>query len=314
MRRRFKLLNHVIFSDNMFYRFTAFIIFLLLLSALQYLSGPNMLHILSKNVAVNHQQTAPDTSEQARYQMQIDTLAQRLSLEMQCSNSLRSQLTQQRASVVNPCDYFDKICYLTFDDGPSPLTEQILSVLSENHIRATFFVNYTFYGDKNNLYQRILDEGHALGNHTYSHVYPHSDQFYQDFQALQLFLEDEVHYQPEIIRIPGGTESNWAFDSMAAQNIDRLVREGYVFFDWTTLSGDSQRKKLPPERLVENVISYSNNRPIEVVLMHDRNDNKETLQALKGIIDYYRAEGYVFMPLDTAVAPAQFYQPLFDKH
>jgi peptidoglycan/xylan/chitin deacetylase (PgdA/CDA1 family) len=290
------------------YRITAIVSALILVLAMaSIVLTQRQVEALSANLTALNEEVKQKDVEQKRVKQQMQALEQQLSIESQSADALRTQLDKQRESATNGEELFDKVCYLTFDDGPSPLTTEILDILSKNHVKATFFVVYTAYGDDNNLYQQIVDEGHAIGNHCYTHTYPKSTGFYDDFMKLQDFLDNEIGLRPEIVRIPGGTESRWSPDSVSAQNVKRLADEGYVYFDWTTLAFDSRREKLPAETLVENVVQHAKDRPTEVVLMHDREDNRTTPEALQGVIDYFRSQGYVFMPLDVNSTAPQFY-------
>lgn len=291
------------------YCFTAIIIILSLLLAIdQIILRQKQVEALSVDLSILNEEVKQKELEQKSVKQQMQALEQQLSIKTQDAHVLRGQLNKQRETVGQVEALFEKVCYLTFDDGPSPLTEEILQILANNHVKATFFVVHTAYGDQQNIYQRIIDQGHAIGNHSYTHVYPSSNQFYDDFVKMQNLLETEIGYRPEIARIPGGTVRDWSSDSTAAQNVQRLANEGYIYFDWTTLAFDSRREKLPAEDLVNNVIKYSDNRSVEVVLMHDREDNRTTPEALQGIIDYFRSEGYVFLPLDVNSTAPQFYR------
>ena len=103
----------------------------------------------------------------------------------------------------------NKKVYLTFDDGPSKNTTQILDILDEYNIKATFFVVGKTDNYSKDIYRRIVDEGHSLGLHSYSHryeiIYESLDNFQYDLYKLQEFLYDVTNYKANIYRFPGGS-------------------------------------------------------------------------------------------------------------
>lgn len=111
--------------------------------------------------------------------------------------------TTKKAAPVSP-----KTVYLTFDDGPSDLTGQVLDILKKNKIGATFFVLGEQVKKYPQLISRIYEEGHAIGNHTYDHNYT---ELYQSFPAFWDQIketEEEIHLitgeRPQLVRAPGG--------------------------------------------------------------------------------------------------------------
>lgn len=103
-----------------------------------------------------------------------------------------------------------KIAYLTFDDGPSKNTREILKILKENDIKATFFVNG--HPGLEDLYKDIAKDGHVIANHTYSHdykkVYMSPENFEKDIKKLDKYIEETVGQKPShIIRYPGGSNN-----------------------------------------------------------------------------------------------------------
>ena len=102
-----------------------------------------------------------------------------------------------------------KKVYLTFDDGPSIYTKDILDILKRYNVKATFFVtgmNSEQYGD---YYQEILDDGHSLGIHTYSHVYhdiyESLEAFQEDFLKMQDYIYQLTGEKVKLYRFPGGS-------------------------------------------------------------------------------------------------------------
>ncbi len=191
--------------------------------------------------------------------------------------------------------------YLTFDDGPSASTDQILSTLSDYGVKATFFV--TGKPDKRyaQLYNRIVEEGHTLAMHSYSHrystVYESLDSFQTDLHKLQNFLYDTTGVWCKIYRFPGGS-SNKASSVDMQELIDYLGRENIRYFDWNVDSGDASGS-IGTWQIADNVIRGIPRFHNAVVLMHDAQEKRTTLEALPMIIEAVQEmDNTVFAPID----------------
>ncbi|PAK51547.1 polysaccharide deacetylase [Paenibacillus sp. 7541] len=197
-----------------------------------------------------------------------------------------------------------KTVYLTFDDGPSDLTDEVLAILREHEVPATFFVLGQYAEQRPEVINRIYDEGHAIGNHTYDHRY---DKLYGNFQDFwkQIKQTEEIirlitGERPQLVRAPGGTAGH--FDEMYFR---LLHQAGYRVFDWNVDSGDSRRRGVPASEIVQGATTpVAGNEAI--VLLHDGIGHEETVQALPHIIAYYKQHGYRFKALEPETAPVQF--------
>ena len=194
-----------------------------------------------------------------------------------------------------------KIAYLTFDDGPSEHTEEILKILSERGAVATFFVTNNKYLDKAAAIQK---QGSALAMHTATHdyktIYSSVDAYFADLYMIESRIYETAGIKTKIMRLPGGT-SNTISKQYAAgvvtQIVERLNAEGYVYFDWNVDSTDASANDVPAQTLIDKIKEASVDKPIINVLMHDTDAKKTTVEALPQIIDYLRSEGYQFMTL-----------------
>ena len=105
-----------------------------------------------------------------------------------------------------------KKVYLTFDDGPSIYTKDILDVLKRYNVKATFFVTGMNSAQYSDYYQKILDDGHSLGIHTYSHVYndvyKSLDSFVEDFNKMRNLIYEQTGEEITLYRFPGGSGNN----------------------------------------------------------------------------------------------------------
>ena len=178
----------------------------------------------------------------------------------------------------------------------------MLDILDYGKIKATFFVIHTNYGVNNDIYNEIVNRDHAIGNHTYNHIYPHEnwDAFWEDLFLMEDFLYEEVGIRPRIVRLPGGSSNRWNYDEEAIANIDKLHSMGYQYFDWNVSVGDSNPEMHPEEFIFEAVTTQSAGGSVEtlVILMHDKGGNTSTIDALPSIIRYLRDCGYTFLPLN----------------
>lgn len=192
-----------------------------------------------------------------------------------------------------------KTIYLTFDDGPSDNTPKVLDILKKNNVKATFFV--IGKNNKHDLYKRIVDEGHAIAIHTYSHeygeVYASEEAFFKDLYKLRDAIKAKTGLEPKVTRFPGGSSNRKASNELKNKIINRLTKEGYVYQDWNCDSRDASGSKVPVQTLVKSSTSCKN-REINL-LMHDAQAKTTTVEALQQIIDHYKKEGYIFDVLTT---------------
>ncbi len=188
-----------------------------------------------------------------------------------------------------------KICFLTFDDGPCANTGEILKVLKEKDAKATFFVTNQFANYRYYLKQ-IDADGHAIGIHTTTHrygdIYKNETAFFNDLNTMGNIVKGEVGYFPKITRFPGGSSTSYSI--VSKQLVYKVYEKGYQYFDWNVSSGDAAGTKVP-STIAANVINGAKGKDSICVLMHDL--HKETAQALPAIIDGLRAQGFVFLPL-----------------
>lgn len=193
-----------------------------------------------------------------------------------------------------------KTAYLTFDDGPSPLiTPEILEILKENDIKATFFVIGKMAEKNPELIRQIQEEGHLICNHTYSHnyklIYSNPDNFMADVNKWETVLKSILGeaFETNILRFPAGS-----FGKKRQPFRERAAAEGYTSVDWNVLNGDAEALHVPADALVSRIKETIKNKDNAIVLMHDSNTKDTTAEALPEIIDYLKSEGYTFETLE----------------
>lgn len=188
-----------------------------------------------------------------------------------------------------------KVAFLTFDDGPSKYTPQILDILNENNnIKATFFVLGTSAESYPEYLKREVKEGHAIGNHTYSHNIKyfgnHTPQtFVQDVKkcddAIRKVLGQD--FKTNLVRFPGGSFNHKSYEN-------ELLNAGFNHIDWNIENGDATRLNVPKDELVNNVKKDMANHNHLVILMHDSATKKTTVDALPEIINHLKSQGFEF--------------------
>lgn len=192
------------------------------------------------------------------------------------------------------------VIYLTFDDGPSSdITPQILDVLNEKKVKATFFV--VRFSEKNaELIKRENDSGHTVALHGYTHnyseVYQSSDSCIDNFKKIQEQVYQTIGKRPNIIRFPGGssnTISKKYCQGVMTEVTQKALDEGFRYFDWNVDSEDAGHAKTKDE-VYNNVTSKIKEHRENVILMHDFSHNSKTVEALPDIIDFGLQNGYVF--------------------
>ena len=200
--------------------------------------------------------------------------------------------------------------YLTFDDGPSDrVTPRVLDTLKEYNVHATFFiVNYGESGKA--LIRRMIDEGHTVAIHGYSHdyaaIYKSDEAFMQNIYRLRDRLRSDFGYEAAIIRFPGGssnTVSRQYSVGIMSRLAQRVQAEGFTYFDWNVSSGDAAGTPASSGQIYNNVTSALRHGRSNVVLMHDAGAKGTTADALPDIIRYCLANGYSIQPITPATKP-----------
>lgn len=201
-----------------------------------------------------------------------------------------------------------KKVYLTFDDGPSQYTDEILDILKKEDVKATFFVIGHEGKVYEKRYQRIVEEGHTLAMHAYNHdynkIYKSVEAFSDDLLKLQNMLEEITGVKTTIYRFPGGS-SNSVMKISVKKLIHFLNQQGITYYDWNALSEDAVNKKLSPAQLNANIMKDLKNRNPCIVLMHDLGDRHGTVEALEPLIKKLKAMDCELLPITEATPVIQ---------
>ncbi len=207
-------------------------------------------------------------------------------------------------TIVKPDNWNGKTIYLTFDDGPSSVTDDILAVLDQYNIKATFFT--LGYGSKE-TYQKLANDGHAIGVHSYSHdydtIYASMENFQNDVTSLRNLLQEYTGQEIFLYRFPGGSnnEVHQAAGNMKmADFVDYINSIGMKYVDWNASSSDAAYVTGDVDVLYESAsadISYwgeETDQDTIVLLMHDAETKTTGPEMLKKLIPEFLGKGYAF--------------------
>ena len=198
------------------------------------------------------------------------------------------------------------IIYLTFDDGPSSsITPKLLDILKKKNVKATFFVINHGTG-LDYLIKREYNEGHTVALHSYTHnygqIYSSVNNYFNDLNKISNKVFNITGQKSMFIRFPGGSSNTVSRNyskGIMTKLTKQVVDKGYKYFDWNVGSGDSGEVSTK-EAVYRNVINGLSKKRINMVLMHDFENNYKTLNALSDIIDYGLKNNYEFRAINSS--------------
>lgn len=241
--------------------------------------------------------------------VQVETLNTQLETLKADLNKAKEKNPELAATMANT---ETKYAYLTFDDGPSDNTTKILDFLKANNIKATFFV----IGKDNmdDIYKRIVDEGHTLAIHSNTHdykgIYQSVDTFMEDINTLANHLEKVTGVRPTIMRFPGGSNNTvsqrYGGEGLMDQIIETINEAGYTYFDWNVDSMDASASHQDKNVIINSVLNGAANKKEAIILMHDAAAKTTTVDALPQIVEGLRKKGFVFDKITDETPTIQF--------
>ena len=189
----------------------------------------------------------------------------------------------------------EKVIYLTFDDGPIPeVTPFVLAELKKFHAKATFFCIGNNIEKHPQIFKKILDDGHSVGNHTLNHLNARKvafDEYMQNVNGCEQILQNifSSNRELKLFRPPYGR---------LTRKVRRaLFNEGYSIVMWDVISADFDLA-VSPEKCLENVLR--NVREGSVVVFHDSQKAKEKIEyTLPLVLEHFSKKGYFFDSLNT---------------
>lgn len=187
---------------------------------------------------------------------------------------------------------------LTFDDGPMPqMTSKVLAVLKKNKVKATFFVVGKQVEQHPNLLMQIVQDGHAVGNHTWSHEYFQysTSAAASEINKTSTLVHKLTGVKTSLFRPPAGILTN-GLVSYANQN-------NYATVMWSVDSKDWRYYRNAPHALIDSVVKEA--KPGGIILFHDGGgDRSTTIEALPKIITELKKRGYDFVTVPELMAIA----------
>lgn len=202
----------------------------------------------------------------------------------------------------------DKEIFLTFDDGPSENTREILKILKEEDVHATFFdIGSALKDNKENqeLLKQEIDQGNAVAGHSFSHdyktLYPGNsvdvNKFMSELNETNEIMKSVLgnNFNARVIRMPGGYMSRRYYRDPNLKALDEaFAKDNIVSIDWDAETGDATGRHYTVEQYVQNSAKNIKSLNHVILLMHDAAAKKETVQALPSIIKFYKEHGYAF--------------------
>jgi peptidoglycan/xylan/chitin deacetylase (PgdA/CDA1 family) len=267
-----------------------------------------------KNEVSNLNKNINDTNkEEATIQEQVNTKGLGLTkindeIKAKQTEISKRRQAQAKQNIIN--NFGSKVAYLTFDDGPSGYTSRVLDILKEYNIKATFFVNGRSDEYSYNIYRRIVNEGHSIGNHGYSHNYQINyssvNAFDNNFNQLQNTIQSVTGVTPNIMRFPGGSNNtisnNYSYGIMDTLT-NRYRDLGYKYFDWNVTAADTA-VGANNTTVINNILNGCKSRSYVIMLMHD--SHATTPSTLESIIVSLSNSGFKFLPLTIDSYAIQF--------
>ena len=189
-----------------------------------------------------------------------------------------------------PSKSYDKVVYLTIDDGPSAYTDEIIKILNENNVNATFFMINSNMKAYPNQVKNIVDNGNTAGFHSVSHdihkLYVSPTSAKEEFDINQETFKKITGKTSKIIRLPFGSKPYTPRSSYEA-----LMDAGYKLWDWTL---DTEDWRSTSQQIIQTVKKHTSDTDNIVLLMHER---QQTVAVLDEMIKYLKKEGFEILPI-----------------
>ena len=187
--------------------------------------------------------------------------------------------------------------YLTFDDGPKQDTPELLELLRELDVPATFFLVGAAVEAFPENAKAILAAGHAVGCHSMTHSYSNfksgeerADREIARFMQTMRELVDPA-FTTDLFRFPGGSTSyNWRMKA-------HICEQGFAWIDWNVMTGDAHRTFKNDEEMLRYTLDQVRGQEVVILLMHEA--KPRTRRVLPDLVAYFCENGYAFRTLST---------------
>ena len=205
----------------------------------------------------------------------------------------------------------EKWVCLTFDDGPSKTTPDVLAALKDAGVHATFFVVATGYNEK---YLPLLTEASAAGHqialhsasHEYSDIYRSSEAYWADIGLLKERIAPYVDTESiRYLRFPGGSTNTvsrrYGGKGLMQQLKAEAEQKDFQWVDWNVCAEDAVGGHPSADTIYRNVVRETGEQTHSIVLMHDSSTTLTTAEALPDIIRWYADQGFTFLTVAEAL-------------
>ena len=255
-----------------------------------------------------------------RYRQAVDLLEQEYNASVESilnldSDPLAYQTLYEDFYAPHPYNATTRLsgtAYLTFDGGPSDHTDELLALLAQAEVKATFFVSGNVDDDPqyDETLRAIVAGGHTLGmgswSNDYAVIYTSVESYLADMYALYTYIQETTGVAPSVFRFAGGSIN--AYDAgIYRELIAEMIRRGFVPYDWNlSADGSAGSTQLSAEELVLHVGDHLAGLDRAVVLLHDDDSHTTTMEALPGIIALLKERSLALAPLTPDVKPVLF--------
>lgn len=255
---------------------------------ISYIKNANILRVKDDSYLLSNEELIN------KIDLQLDKEKERIELEEEKKNK-----AQEYIKLDQPL----KVAYITFDDGPSKYTNEILNILKENEAKGTFFMLSNNIKRYSKEVKSIIENGNSVGLHGVTHdvkkVYKSPSSLVEEMNEDNNSLFDASGVKTNLIRTPYGSKPY-----MTEKFRDAYVKEGYKMWDWNIDSKDSLQKSILPSTIVKNIKDQLQTRQVPIILLHEK---KSTVEALPEILYYLKQEGYVMSPIKCDQYPVNFW-------
>lgn len=246
-----------------------------------------------------------------RLERQMETLVAKRGEKTHYSTEVPDVVkAEEKEKVISPAAVEEeqpKKVYLTFNDGPSEQTKEVLDVLKKRNVKATFFVIGREDEYSKKMYKRIVKEGHTLGMHSYSHIhqkiYNSFRDFQKDFQEISELLFDVTGVRSAYYRFPGGSSATGQLSIEECRAF--FEQQGVTYIDWNVVAANGTKEDASRTEIVRSVMEGVAMYDTSIVLLYDSADQKMTAKSLNKLIDDLQAGGYELLPIDENTTPVQ---------
>ena len=192
----------------------------------------------------------------------------------------------------------EKVAYVTFDDGPSEITPDILDTLKKYDAKATFFlIGEEITKEREEIVKREIKEGHSVGVHTYCHkkdeMYCNKEYFWNDFVKCKTRIEEVIGKPVSLHRFPWGSNNGYVCP-IVDELMEELQKQKITSYDWNVSGEDSVAVGVPMASIYQNVKKDLEKYDNPIILLHDSNTMKNTAAVLPEILQLIREKVYRF--------------------